>query len=119
MTKVSEPEASSSTNTFYFMTALIFDVFVGILLRDTTAAMLSILFVYGYLWYMLGSLFLASVGMGEILFSLPCAWFLFKLIAQIEYFSGLNMLTVFIVCAIGADDIFVFMDAYRQSAFQV
>jgi hypothetical protein len=29
------------------------------------------------------------------------------------------MLCIFIVSAIGADDIFVFMDAYRQSAFEV
>ena len=67
---------------------------------------------------MLGSLFLASVGMAEILLSIPCAWFIFRNIFQIGYFSGLNMLTVFIICAIGADDIFVFIDAYKQSAFQ-
>jgi predicted RND superfamily exporter protein len=28
------------------------------------------------------------------------------------------MLSIFIVCAIGADDIFVFMDAYKQSAYK-
>ncbi len=118
MTKVSKKSHSKETNTFYFMTQLIFDVFIGILLRDTTAAVISVILVWVYMWYMLGSLFLASTGMLEILLSLPCAWFIFRVIFQIKYFAGLNALTIFIVCAIGADDVFVFWDAYKQSAYQ-
>eukprot|EP00286_Rhodomonas_abbreviata_P000455 CAMPEP_0181291522 /NCGR_PEP_ID=MMETSP1101-20121128/2012_1 /TAXON_ID=46948 /ORGANISM="Rhodomonas abbreviata, Strain Caron Lab Isolate" /LENGTH=1010 /DNA_ID=CAMNT_0023395919 /DNA_START=391 /DNA_END=3423 /DNA_ORIENTATION=- len=113
--KVSKRSHSKETNTFYFMTLLIFEVFLQIILMDTMAAIGSVILVFLYVWYMIGSLFLALVGMAEILLSIPCAWFLFRGIFQIEYFSGLNMLTIFIVCAIGADDIFVFMDAYNQS----
>lgn len=65
---------------------------------------------------MIGSWFLAAVGMFEIFMSLPLAWFTFSHILQIKYFSPLNILCIFIVIAIGADDIFVFMDAYKQSA---
>lgn len=43
------------------------------------------------------------------------AWFLFTVVFQIKYFATLNSLAIFIVAAIGADDIFVFMDAYKQS----
>ena len=62
----------------------------------------SVLFVFLYLWFMLRSCFLACVGMLEILLSLPCAWFLFKYVFRLDYFSPINALTVFIVCAIGA-----------------
>ncbi len=118
MKKVAKRSSSDETNTFYYMTEIIFDVFLEILIADTISAIFSILMVYFYLWYMLGSLFLASVGMLEIILSIPCAWFIFRGIFQIQYFAGLNMLTIFIVAAIGADDIFVFMDAYKQSANQ-
>ena len=39
-------------------------------------------------------------------------------INQVKYFAGINMMCIFIVCAIGADDIFVFMDAYVQSQYK-
>lgn len=48
--------------------------------------------------------------------SLPVAWYIFSYVLNIKYFSTLNVLCIFIVTAIGADDIFVFMDAYNQSA---
>merc|ERR1719223_1110098 len=54
--------------------------------------------------------------MFEIFMSLPLAWLSFSYIFQIKYFSALNVLCIFIVMAIGADDIFVFMDSYKQSA---
>ena len=49
----------------------------------------------------------------EIFFSLPMAWFIFRVVLQIKYFDFLNSLAIFIVAAIGADDIFIFMDAYK------
>jgi len=65
-----------------------------------------------------GSVFLALVGMSEILLSIPVAWFFVRVILQIKYFAGINLMCIFIVCAIGADDIFVFMDAYVQSQYK-
>ena len=43
-------------------------------------------------------------------------WVFYSYILQIKYFSTLNVLCIFIVMAIGADDIFVFMNAYQLSA---
>ena len=40
------------------------------------------------------------------------------MVCQIEYFAFLNALSIFIVAAIGADDIFIFMDAYKQSKYR-
>jgi predicted RND superfamily exporter protein len=98
------------------MGALIFDLILQILLFDFVKAVASFVAVFFYLRYMLGSWFLTAVGMFEIVMSLPLAWITFSYIFQIKYFSALNSLCLFIVMAIGADDIFVFMDAYKRSA---
>lgn len=103
---------------YYFMTALIFEVFIKILQNDGLLALASIGMVFTYVWIVTGSLFLAMVGMSEILLSISAAWFIIRCIFQVKYFAGLNMMCIFIVCAIGADDIFVFMDAYVQSQYK-
>ena len=101
---------------YYLMTSLIFDIILDILVSDGLKAIMSFVAVFLYLRLMIGSWFLAAVGILEIFMSLPIAWYFFSYVMGIKYFSTLNVLCVFIVAAIGADDIFVFMDAYRQSA---
>jgi protein dispatched 1 len=90
------------------------DVFLKILANDGMFAMISIAIVYFYMRFMLSSWFLANVGFLEIVLSIPTAWFFAEWLFQVDYFSSLNPLCLFIVAAIGADDIFVFMDAYKQ-----
>lgn len=116
--EISNVETSTEVNAYYFMGALIFDFILEILLGDSQKALLSFTIIFLYLWFNLKSFFLALVGFTEIVLSLPIAWFFFAVVFRIEYFSTLNPLTLFIVAAIGADDIFVFFDAYKQSAFQ-
>ena len=60
-----------------------------------------------------GSLVLASVGMFEILMSFPSTFFIYRLIFQIGYFSSIQILSIFVVLGIGADDIFVFVDSFK------
>jgi hypothetical protein len=117
MTEFTDPEKYKSHNSYYFMIALFFDVFIAILLNDCTLAIISIMTVFGYMAFTLDSLFLATIGISEIILSLPTAWWIGRNIFQVKYFAGMNGLIIFIVAAIGADDIFVFMDAYHQSAF--
>jgi len=94
---------------YYFMTSLILDIILAIVQMDGMLAIFSVAIVFIYIWITTGSCFLAVVGMSEIILSLPVAWFFVRCILQIKYFGFLNFLTIFIVCAIGADDIFVFM----------
>lgn len=89
------------------MGSLIFDIIVDILVSDAFKAILSFILVFLYLRLTLGSWLLASVGMLEIMLSLPLAWYFFSNVLGIRYFSTLNVLCLFIVAAIGADDMFV------------
>eukprot|EP00586_Coscinodiscus_wailesii_P002494 CAMPEP_0172484404 /NCGR_PEP_ID=MMETSP1066-20121228/11874_1 /TAXON_ID=671091 /ORGANISM="Coscinodiscus wailesii, Strain CCMP2513" /LENGTH=1021 /DNA_ID=CAMNT_0013248915 /DNA_START=151 /DNA_END=3212 /DNA_ORIENTATION=- len=114
--KVSSPDHSSLLNSYYFMGALFFDVILDILTQDCMKAIMSFVLIFTYLRITVGSWFLALVGLLEIFLSVPTAWFLSSVVLRIKYFPFLNSLSLFIVAAIGADDIFVFMDAYKQSA---
>lgn len=105
-------------NSYYFMGVLILDVLFDITKRDAMLAIFSFAFVFIYVRVAVGSWFLAFIGFLEILLSIPVSWFLFTVVFQIKYFSFLNTLCLFIVAAIGADDIFIFMDAFKHSANQ-
>eukprot|EP01051_Picozoa_sp_SAG22_P023994 SAG22_NODE_6446_length_854_cov_1.358940_1_plen_220_part_10 len=74
-------------------------------------------FVFIYLWVHSGSAFLAMCGMAHILMSFPLAFLLYRHLFGIMPFYILSFLAIYIILAIGADDIFVFMDAWRQSEF--
>eukprot|EP00210_Caulerpa_lentillifera_P004772 g4556.t1 len=89
--------------------------FQRIVLSDFMWAGLSILSVWIYMLVHLGSVFLSLVGIFEIFMSFPVALFFYTPIFQIDHFSELNLLVIFILLGIGADDIFVFTDAYKQS----
>ena len=70
-------------------------------LQDTLKVNISISLVGWLIWFGTGSIWLATVGMWEIILSVPVAWFINKAIFQINMFPGLNLMTVFIVAAIG------------------
>jgi hypothetical protein len=115
MNKIASSKYNPDVNSYYFMGALILEVLLDIVKQDAFLALASFLFVFLYLRTMVGSWFLACIGMTEILFSVPVSWFLYNTVFRVKYFAFLNALTLFIVAAIGADDIFIFMDAYRLS----
>lgn len=73
------------------------------------------MFVFAYFCFHLRSAFLALIGITIVLFSFPLTVVIAK-VCTIYYFTTLHMLMIFIVLGIAADDIFVFYDAWRQSA---
>ena len=87
------------------MPAVVDDVVLNILTKDASLAIFSFVFVFFWIRVNTLSWFLAFVGFFEIFFSIPIAWFIFTVIFRIKYFAYLNSLALFVVAAIGADDI--------------
>ena len=85
---------------------------------DLAWAFASILAVWGYMAFHTRSFFIASLGMFEIICSFPVALFIYKLIYRIEYLGNVQILSIFVVLGVGADDVFVFYDAFKQSQFE-
>ncbi len=69
------------------------------------------MFVVLYLCYHTNSAFLGITGILQILMSMPVAIFFYRVILQISFFQTLHSLAIFIILGIGADNIFVFIDA--------
>ena len=82
--------------------------------NDMNMAMFSILFVWFWIVVHTGSFFIGSLGMLQIFLSLPVSLFLYRVVLRIDYFETLQALAVFVILGVGADDIFVMVDAWVQ-----
>jgi hypothetical protein len=79
---------------------------------------LSFFLVFICLWVQTSSLFITSCGLFEIIISYPLGLFVWHVILQEKYSTYLMYNGIFIILGIGADDIFVLSDAFKQSALQ-
>ncbi|KAK3242148.1 Patched domain-containing protein [Cymbomonas tetramitiformis] len=90
---------------------------IGVVMNEAfTWLAIAILFVYLYLILMLDSVFLASMGMGQILLAFFPSLLLYKFVLQQNYFGTLNVIAVFIIIGVGVDDIFVFNDDWTNNS---
>ena len=81
--------------------------------NDGGFAMFSVIFVFITFCIHLKSFFLAFIGIMIILFSFPLTVMITEGILRCTFFSSLHTLAIFIVLGIAADDVFVFIDAWR------
>ena len=84
--------------------------------RDIALAVVSGAVVLGYVAVHLRSLLLAAYGMVQTLLAFPVAFFFYRVVGQVAAYSTIHNLAVFIILGVAADDLFVFTDAWRQSA---
>ena len=102
----------------YLLSILLFDEIIALVVGDVLLAVISFAVVGFYMWFQTGSLWIATFGMLEICMSLPIAMWVYTYIFGIEYFDTICALALYIVMAIGADDVFIWFDAYKQSAYE-
>jgi hypothetical protein len=74
--------------------------------------------VWLYISIHTGSIFIGSLGMLQIILTLPVSLFVYRGIFRVTFFNQLHVLAIYLVLGIGADDIFVFVDGWRQSVNQ-
>lgn len=89
--------------------------FQKIITTDLSYAGISILLVFVVVWFHTSSLLLANFTIMQIMFSFPLTYFFYRAVFQIKYFAALQIMTIFLILGIGADDVFVFTDAWRQA----
>lgn len=85
-------------------------------LKDMAFAGASIALVFLFVWFHTQSVFLAAATMLQVLLAFPVAYFVYRLVAQVRYFASLQIMTIFLILGIAADDVFVFTDAWKQAA---
>eukprot|EP01083_Nonionella_stella_P067628 179021_1 len=85
-----------------------------ILLSDMLFMIVTFLCVYILMINATGSVWLSSCGMAMIFMNFLPSLLLYRYIAQQNYFGTLQMMAMFIILSIGADNIFVIVDRYAQ-----
>jgi len=112
-------DQDAGINMYYLNSAAMQDEIITILTHDALMALFSVFVVMLWMWFQTGySVLIATMGMIEICMSLPMAVFFYRVVFGFMYFDFLNMLVLYIILAIGADDVFIWVDAYKQSAYQ-
>lgn len=61
------------------------------------------------------SIWITIIGLIQIILSFPLSFFVYTFIARLEFFPFLNFIGVFVVFALGADDVFVAMDKWKNA----
>eukprot|EP00538_Stauroneis_constricta_P012591 CAMPEP_0119547884 /NCGR_PEP_ID=MMETSP1352-20130426/1904_1 /TAXON_ID=265584 /ORGANISM="Stauroneis constricta, Strain CCMP1120" /LENGTH=1198 /DNA_ID=CAMNT_0007592951 /DNA_START=90 /DNA_END=3686 /DNA_ORIENTATION=- len=64
------------------------------------------------------SLFLTGLGLLQIILSFPLAYFVYVFLVGLKFFPFLNFIGVFVVFALGADDIFVAVDKWKNARLE-
>ena len=100
---------------FYTLSATFWDAVLEILAGDLSCVAGSAAFIFVVLTVHTRSLFLGITGLVQVLFSFPVCFFVYRVIFQIKLFGALQVISLFIVLGIGADDVFILTDALAQS----
>jgi hypothetical protein len=93
----------------------LYSQYTGALMRDLPLVVVSILFLLCYMAMYNGSFYLACMGLVTIILSFPVTVFVYRVVLGIKFLGVMNFVSVWIVLGIGADDIFVFTDTWKQS----
>ena len=90
-------------------------IFQERILTETLYPSFSIILVFFIMWFYTGSVFITSMGCLAILSSIILAYFLYMVVFQVPSFGFLNLMAFIIVIGVGADDVFVYLDVWRQT----
>jgi len=107
-------DADTDIEIVYFWNVALADITLDLLIHDMTLVSGSILFIFCYMWFHTRSVCLTAMGLIHILASFPLAFLGYYYVFGIEPFYTLNFLSVYVILAIGADDVFVMVDAWKQ-----
>ena len=76
-------------------------------------SLFSLGFIAVYLIAHTSSSLLAFAGLAHVLISFPTTWFFYYVVFRLKYMGTLNFVSLFVIMGIGADDIFVFVVAWK------
>lgn len=94
------------------------DFVFGQAMKDVLCAVGSICFIFVFILIHTKSLFITGFAIFSILSSFLCTNLIYRIVLDYRYIGFFHVLTIFIILGIGADDIFVFYDVWRNTAFE-
>ena len=84
-------------------------------IRDMMLAGGSIAFLFCFMWFQTGSLWITGWAIFSIIASFFGTNLIYRFVLDFRYFGTFNILSIFIILGIGADDVFVFTDTWKAT----
>ena len=100
---------------FYNSVALLVDALTKQVVLDLMLAVASFIFIFLFMWLQTGSLWITTWAVFSVLSSFNITNLIYRIVFDYRYIGIFHVLSVFIILGIGADDIFVFIDTWKQS----
>lgn len=108
-------EGVGRMNFYYNNNALRWNAVQNQIIFDMMLAIASFFFIFIFSWFHTGSLWITAWGIFSIVSSFNITNLIYRFIFDYRYFGIFHVLSIFIILGIGCDDIFIFMDTWRQS----
>ena len=86
-----------------------------LLYQDLPLLVVGSLLLLGAMGYYCGSLSFAALALLQVLLAVPFAYGIFVLIFRFPFFPFLNLTGIYMCVGIGADGVFVFLNAYKHA----
>lgn len=112
---VGEDGAEDALQFRWFGMVMFFREFLTAIQKDTTMVVFAILFVFACLFAHTRSTLVACLSMWQIVMSIPFTMIIYQGVLGITYLSSIHSTATFLICGIGADDCFVFVDGFKQA----
>mmetsp|Transcript_15367 Transcript_15367/g.33779 ORF Transcript_15367/g.33779 Transcript_15367/m.33779 type:complete len:1321 (+) Transcript_15367:59-4021(+) len=107
-------DASDDKTNVILMSQIFLSVaYTNLMVTESLYVLGSFWFVFMWVWCSTGSMFIAACCMFETFISLPLAMLAWKPFG--DYLGFLCIMMIFVILGIGADDVFVLFDAWKQS----
>ena len=88
-------------------------------LNDAVLAIGSLLFIYCFIIYHTKSLWISSFGVMSIFISFLAANMIYRIVLDFRYIGFFHIIAIFIILGIGADDVFIFLDVWKNTAYNI
>lgn len=85
------------------------------LTKDSKWITVSGVFIFLVVWMYTSSIFVTIMTFLSMFWSLEIAYFLFVFVFEIKFFPYMNLVTVLLIIAVGADDVFVYTKIWHLS----
>ncbi|XP_076442808.1 protein dispatched homolog 1-like [Babylonia areolata] len=83
--------------------------------KDMKLAIGSVIFIFGFILFHTRSLWITILGVFSVLCSFVETNLIYRVVIGYDYFGFFHVLVMFVILGIGADDLFVFWDAWKAS----
>ncbi|XP_076464766.1 protein dispatched homolog 1-like [Babylonia areolata] len=108
----------SALDFLYFNEKLLIHTLFNAALYDMALAAGSLAFIFLFIWFHTRSLWVTCLAVLSIVCSFVETNLIYRVVIDFKYFGYFHVVAMFIILGIGADDLFVFWDAWKATGLQ-